>query len=155
MFTNRYSGLITKGLGLPATAGFITMHFSLFVRSYTEPPKPPISFGGGGGGHVPVSFGRTRGNAVSMRNVPFQGNRTHNYKPTPYLTPSKTGVPHSIITVKVKFGGKEITKEYITPEHRAKMAVKVIGLLTKLQERMNVIADGLFQWINNKDNGEK
>jgi hypothetical protein len=154
MLTNYYSGLITKGLGLPATAGFITMHFSLFVRPYVPPVVPPVYTGGGGGGHVPVGGG-LRGHAVQMRNVPFAGNRTHTYKPTPYLTPAKTGVPHSVIVVKVKFGGKEITREYITPEKRAKMAVKVIGLLTKLQEQMNVIAKGLFEWINNRDSGEK
>lgn len=154
MLTNYYSGLITKGLGLPATAGFVTMYFSLFVKPYIPPEPPKPSFGGGGGGHVPVGKG-LRGHAVQMRNVPFQTNRTHTYKPTPYLTPAKTGVPHSVIVVKVKFGGKEVTKEYITPTSRAKIAVKVIGLFTKIQKTMKVVAEGLFGWINKKDSGEK
>lgn len=60
LFRNTFSGLITKGLGGPASRGLITMSFGLSISPVTATivipviPVVPVSpnFGGGGGGYT-------------------------------------------------------------------------------------------------------
>lgn len=129
---------------MPATRGLITMHYTLFVNPAVEPPHPP-QFTGGGGGHVPVGYGRgytggRMGGAVNMRggNVPFN-----------YLTPGqRAGAPQKLVTVRVSFGDKDTTKEYLTPKEKAKVSVKLTGLFKAAKEAIKVVAEGLFNMIN-------
>jgi hypothetical protein len=153
MLTNYYSGLITKGLGLPATAGFVTMHFSLFVRQYNPPGPVDFPTTGAGGGHVPVGRG-LRGHSVQMRNVPINTSpRTRTTVPQ-YYRPNNQQ-PQSVVSVTVKFGGKTFTKDYITPKKRADIIVKVIGLFTKVQNKIKVVSEALFKTRNDTDTGDK
>ena len=144
MITTSYSGLITKGLGLPALAGFVTYHFSLFVLPHT-PPQPPMS-SGGGGGHVPVGRGRgvevgmNRGRSVQMRNVPIGMNR---------------GVPANVVRMTIKLGDKEYKRDYITTQNKAKVVIKVIGLFNSVRNAIKVVAEGLFGRINKQKSGDK
>lgn len=146
MITTRYSGLITNGLGLPALAGFVTYHFSLFVLPYT-PPLPSAS-GGGGGGHVPVGrgsrggeVGMSRGRAVQMRNVPIG-------------MPNR-GVPANVVRMTIKIGDKEFKRDYITTQNKAKVIVQVIGLFNSVRKAIKVVAEGLFGRINKQNSGDK
>lgn len=152
MITTPYSGIITKGLGMPAMAGFITYHFSLFVLPY-EPPRPPPRIGGGGG-HVPFGLGRSRGvevgsnrpRSVQTRNVPLN-------IPAYYTKQNK--IPANVVVLTVKIAGKEIKREYITTKNRADIVIKVIGVFTKARAVIKVVAEGLFGWINKKDRGDQ
>ncbi len=144
MLANLTSGLITKGLGLPATRGLVTMHYHLFIdATIPEPPKPE-PLGGGGGGHVPVGYGRgytggRMGGAVNMRgNVPFN-----------YLTPARNGgEAQRIVTVRVKMGDVETTKEYMTPKAKRKIKVTLTGLFKSARDAIKVVTEGLFSLIN-------
>lgn len=152
MITTPYSGLITKGLGLPALAGFITYHFSLFVLPYTPPPPPPPTKPAmGGGGHVPFGLARARGSevgmnrsrSVQMRNVPIN-----------YLK-KQNDVPANVVVMTIKFGDKQYKKEYITTQNKANVVIKVIGLFNSAKKAIKVVAEGLFGWINKTKSGDK
>lgn len=152
MITTPYSGTITKGLGMPAMAGFITYRFSLLVLPH-GPPRPPSRIGGGGG-HVPFGLGRSRGvevgsnrpRSVQTRNVPLN-------IPTYYTKQNK--IPANVVVLTVKIVGKEIKREYITTKNRADIVIKVIGVFTKARAAIKVVAEGLFGWINKKDRGDQ
>ena len=143
MLANLTSGLITKGLGLPATRGLITMHYHLFINATTPPPQPPVT-GGGGGGHVPVGYGRgytggKMGGAVNMRgNVPFN-----------YLTPARQGGElQRFVKVRVEMGGVTTTKEYMTPKEKRKIKVTLTGLFKSARDAIKIVTEGLFSLIN-------
>lgn len=127
---------------MPATRGLITMHYTLFVNPRIDPPQPPQTYGGGG--HVPVGYGRgytggRMGGAVNLRggNVPF------NFTPA-----QRAGEPQKIVTVRVSFGDKDTVKEYMTPKSRKKITVKLTGLFKAAKDAIKVVAEGLFNLIN-------
>lgn len=150
MITNRTHGLITKGLGLPASKGIITMFFTLFLTPGVTPPIPVNH--GGGGGHVPVSTAsnfsyNNRGRSVQMRNVPIQSRTVTN---VPYYM-QRNGERGKLITIKVTLAGEEVKKEYMAMD-KDKIKVMVDGLFTQLvDESIKVIAVRLFEQINIKD----
>lgn len=112
LFTNKYSGLITKGLGMPACCGLLTMGFGLFscIVIVTEPPDA-----GGGGGSYAVEPGIY---------VPWKG---------------KTRQKTKNVQIIVKFS-KEHTwrKAYVVSSIRADMIVKAINIVNAATQRLQV-----------------
>lgn len=125
---NNYSGLITKGLGLPASRGLITMHFHLFHVEIIPYPPTPIGNvgGGGGGGHIPVSMPTA-----------------HNFMPQQplYYTPAGNfGITKGVqIKVKMKGKEKEWVKEFVISEGQAKPILKLINTFNKLNNDISEI----------------
>lgn len=118
VFTKPYSPLITGGLGMSACCGLLLGglgSFSCFVGI-----TPPPSGGGGGGGSFPV--------------------HPSIYVPWPKSVRKKTNT--RVIVVTVKISDKKFTKNYLIPEKRTKIAVKVINFL-------NFTASTLTVGVNN------
>lgn len=118
LFNNTYSGLITKGLGLPACVGLITMGFGLFKATIEViiPPTPPTGGGsGGGGGSFAVHPGI--------------------YVPWPKKVTPKT----RMILITVKMGGdKTWRRSYTVDNTRAAIAVKVVNLVNATSQKLAV-----------------
>lgn len=113
LFNNTYSGLITKGLGLPACCGLITMGFGLFRCTIDVIPIPPTSGGGGGGG-------------VSIRpgiNVPFRQTRI---------------APDRIIRITVGISDKKWSRAYTVDRSKAAIVVRVVNVVNSLHDRVSV-----------------
>ena len=135
-------GLITRGLGRPATQGLITMHFTTFIPLH-EAPTTTTSCSGGG--HVPVPLSRavqsyTSNRATRGYSVPLHTTNTA----THYTPQSKPGAPARLITVKSTFGDVTTTKEYLAAKH-IDVKVTVKGFFTQLRESIKLIIEGLFK----------
>lgn len=109
MLKHSYSGLITKGLGLPACCGLITMQFSLF-RCVVE--VIPVS--GGGGGAIPINT----------------GHYTQNVKQLPHDTKNR------IIKVSLSMKGHTWRQTFYTSEDRANVIVEVVSIVKRSIARM-------------------
>jgi hypothetical protein len=108
LFTHRYSGLITKGLGLPACQGMLYMGFGVF--NFT------IRIGGGGGGvFVPPT---TTGFYVPL---PKQLNK---------LTQT--------VLITVKMREHSWRTSFIVTRGKADMIVKVINVINSSKDKINV-----------------
>ncbi len=107
---HNYSGLITKGLGLPACNGLITMHLSVF-HVYVQVSSTP---GGGGYAVHPVTPYYTPTNQTS--------------RPI-----SKRLIKNRTIDIAIKFTDtKTWRKSFMVTEERAKHVVKVINIVNTL-----------------------
>ena len=129
-------GLITRGLGRPATQGLNTMHFTTFI---------PLHESYGGGGHVPVPLSRavqsyTSNRATRGYSVPLRTTNTA----THYTPQNKPGAPARLIVVKSTFGDVTTTKEYLAAKH-IDVKVTVKGFFTQLRESIKLIIEGLFK----------
>ncbi len=115
LFNNTYSGLVTKGLGMPACCGLITMGFGLF-KCTIEVIIPPPS--GGGGGSYAVH-------------------------PGVYVEwPKKITPKTKMVLVTVKFDEKRVWRHsYTVDGRRADITVKAVKFLNKTSERIAVGVD--------------
>lgn len=113
----RYSGLITKGLGLPACQGLITMNFHVF--------KLDAHISGGGGGPYPIG----------SQYIPYM-------TPANGYTPFGTGkVPNmKTIDISIKFATNPKTwrKSFVVTEGQAKHIVKIINIVNRLRNKIKV-----------------
>lgn len=112
LFNNKYSGLITNGLGMPACCGMITMGFGLFscIVIVTEPPVT-----GGGGGSIVVQPGIY---------VPWKG------KP-----PART----KNVQIIVKFSKDQTwRRSYVVSSRGADFLVKVMNVVNAASARLFV-----------------
>lgn len=120
LFTNTYSGLITKGLGLPACCGMITMAFSLFVCTVNVTPVPPAPGGGGGGGSYAVFPDIYK---------PYEGTARKEKR---------------IVTISVKFNDKFTWRQaYTLSMQKASVVVKAIDIVNAATHKMSVAVTGL------------
>lgn len=114
LFKNSYSGLITKGLGMPACCGLLTMGFGVFfctVEVITPPPP-----GGGGGGSIAIKPGV---------HVPW--------RPKQIKGKTKT------VQITVKFSkDRAWRRAYIVNNVRADILVKVINVINSTASRFSV-----------------
>lgn len=119
LFTNTYSGLITKGLGLPACCGMITMAFTLFVCTVNVTPVPIPGSGGGGGSYAvfPDIY------------KPYEGTARKEKR---------------IVTISVKFNDKFTWRRaYTLSMQKATVIVKAIDIVNAVTRRMQVSISGL------------
>lgn len=119
LFNNTYSGLITKGLGMPACCGLITMGFGLF-KCTIEIIIPPTPGAGGGGGSFAVH-------------------------PGVYVEWPKKLTPRTrMVLVTVKFSEDKVWRHsYTVDGRRADISVKVVSMLNKTAERISVGVDSI------------
>jgi hypothetical protein len=129
-----YSGLITKGFGLPGCCSMLTMDFSLFACSIEVLPPEPTAPQRTGGGPYP---GGLAPGEVQRFYQPVGQQR----EPLQYLTPTKqtTGV----ISIKVMLKGKTIEKLYEVPINLASKTVKVLNITNKLKYNASVFVRNL------------
>lgn len=86
LFNNTYSGLITKGLGMPACCGLLTMGFTLFKCTINVIPIPPTPGGGGGGGSYAIHpnvyqpFNRSRASRRRRLEIVVRVNDQHTWR---------------------------------------------------------------------------
>ena len=120
---HRYSGLITKGLGLPACAGMITLHFGV-VHVRISPPN----VGGGGGGHIPVKYHPV-------------------YNPTPMMyTPMRNSdlLRNRSIQISVKFSDTKTWRQsYYITDKQANSLVKLSNLISSIKKNINITVSNL------------
>lgn len=108
IFNNRYSGLITGGLGLNACEGLLTMGFHLF---HVEVKVIGHTGGGGPWPAVPV---------YPMANQPQH--------PAYYMKWDKANlVSTKLILVTIKMQDKKWTKQFVVETTRAKLIVKAVN----------------------------
>jgi hypothetical protein len=114
LFKNSYSGLITKGLGMPACCGMLTMGFGLFVCKI-EVIVPPEGGSGGGGGSFAVHPGI--------------------YVPWPKKVSAKT----KQVQITVKFKERPAWRRaYVIDSAKADIVVKVINIVNAVSSRVTV-----------------
>ena len=127
-FNNNYSGLITKGLGLPANIGLLSMGFSLFhIQIFVQ--RPPSNIGGSGGGSYIVPENQ-------------------------YYTPiSNTKVLKDYsIDISVKFAGTKTWRHsYLVNESQSKHVVKIIHIVNKLRNQLQFKVVNIKQHFNKRD----
>lgn len=129
-----YSGLITKGLGLPGCCSMLTMNFSLFACTIEViPPEPPTIKPTGGG---PYPGGLAPGQ-VQRFYQPVDKPR----QPLEYLTP--TPQTTGVISIKVMLKGKTIEKLYEVPINIASRTVKILNITNKLKYNASVFVKNL------------
>jgi len=127
------SGIITKGLGLPAANNMIINYFSLTLE-VTVTPEPPI--GGGGGGPYPGP----------AWNVVSPGTIQNFYKPYSieyqqyYIKPERKT---RFVTVKIKFRDRDVERIYEVTEKQADTVVSIVNGVTTLQQRLKVTISNL------------
>jgi len=134
LFTNAYSGIITKGLGLPACNGMITMHFSLFAIEIIPPPTPP---GGAGGG--PYPFRGAWNQTIRTTGPQF-------YTPAGRFSPQET----RYVTVTMKIKGKEYKRFYVIDKEKADIIVKVHGLFKTAKDKIRVVVSNIKSLFQRK-----
>lgn len=119
LFNNTYSGLITKGLGMPACCGLITMGFGLFkcTIEIIVPPLPPT---GGGGGSYAVH-------------------------PGVYVEWPKKITPRTkMVLITVKFDEKKAWRHSFTVDGRkADITVKAVEIVNKTANKIAVGVDNV------------
>lgn len=128
------SGIITKGLGLPACNNMIINYFSLTLSVEITPPQPPVT--GGGGGPYPGP----------AWNVVSPGTIQNFYKPYSaeyqqyYLMPQ---VKKRVISIRINFKGREIERVYEVSDRQADAATVVVNGVTTLQQRIKVMVSSV------------
>lgn len=119
LFNNTYSGLITKGLGMPACCGLITMGFGVFFCK-VEIIQPPPGNGGGGG-------------YVTSPGV---------YVPWPKKITSST----KMVLITVKFSeDKTWRRSYVVDSVKAAIIVRSVNLINAAVSRMSVGVEAIKQ----------
>lgn len=114
--SSRYSGLITKGLGLPACQGMITMNFHVFLFQ--------ANIGGGGGGPIPV------GKQYIPYYTPANGT-------TPFGTSNRVQHNRTVdITIKFASSPKTWRKSFMITEGQAKHVIKIINIVNRLRSKI-------------------
>jgi hypothetical protein len=124
------SGIITKGLGLPAANNMIINYFSLTLEVSITPPEPQPPVGGGGGPYPGPAW-----------NVVSPGTIQNFYKPySPeyqqyYINPQTR---KRVVTIKLNFQGRQIERHYEVSDRQADTAVSIVNGVTTLQQRIKV-----------------
>lgn len=130
LFTNTHSGLITKGLGLPACCGLITMGFGVFKCTITIPP-PVVGVGGGGGPYPPAAILN-----------PARGTPTKGY--INYHTPRDPRVANTrYIQITLKLGDKTFEKIFTTDDTGAEKVVRVVDVINKAKQRISIVVNNI------------
>ena len=132
---NLSGGLITKGLGLPASSGLITMYFHLFATVTIT-----VSGGAGMGGSLPLAPGEINNFYQPIVPESFSGI-------DPSLINHPIFVDHKdikkFVTIKIKFGDREIEKEYMVPIRRANIIIKAITIVNSTNHKVKAVINGL------------
>ena len=141
LFTNTYSGLITKGLGMPsACCGLLTMGFGVFKCTITV--TPPLVGGGGGGPYPP-----------SMIHNPARGTPTKGF--INYHTPrDPRTVSNRFIHITLKMGDKTFEKIFSTDDNNAEKVVKVVSVINKAKDRISIVINSIKSMYD-KNNDDK
>lgn len=114
LFTNTYSGLITKGLGMPACCALLTANFGLICGCSIAIIEPPPG-GGGGGGSYAVEPGIY---------VPW---------------PKKITPKSKMVLVTVKFSPEKTwRRSYVLPNTQANILVKAFNVVNSATAKMTV-----------------
>lgn len=133
------TAIITKGLyNGPACVGIVTTHFSLLCKSL---PRPKDT----GGGPYP--------HVGAHNQIPNIQNFYHPVEDQPFLVPKDQEADYfrkfKAVELRIKFGEKEVVKEYRIPTNRAKYVVAVINLLNSTRDKIQVAVSGLKRLKHN------
>jgi len=120
LFKNTYSGLITKGLGMDACCGMLTMGFGLFKCTIYVPPQPPRQ--------------ATGGYAVT----PVFVNQAYTPVSNKMMLPNQKVV---MITVKAK--NSTWRKMFVVDQKKANIIVKMLKYGNSFKRKMSQIAESL------------
>lgn len=147
MLYDSYSGIITKGLGLPACAGLITMGFGVFsvTISVTSRPGP----GGYAARHVsnvpgtkssspylrPTATSRATAAAAVGRGL----TSSNFYVPAP----KDYGKVKHIVTISTVIKGRKREKIFTVRKETAEAVIKVSKLYHATAKKANVVVSGL------------
>lgn len=129
------NGLLTKGLGvnLPACFSMITGRFSLFINISILQRHPR---GGGGGNKIIINPNTIlQGEDQSLLDHPIFTNEFIQL--------------NDLITLKIKFGEREIEKEFIVPKLKMKPIVSVLQFLNITKNKVNIKINNIKE-IKNK-----
>lgn len=129
LFNNTYSGLITKGLGLPACCGMITMHFGLFKCKIEV--SPPVTGGGGGGPYPPHLIHHP------ARGTPTKGVINYHTPRDPRVTNSR------YIYLTLKMGDKTFEKIFSTDDNKADKIVNMVNIVNKAKKRILITINSI------------
>lgn len=120
LFNHSYSGLITGGLGFPATCSMLTLGFGLFICSIEVITPPVENAGGGGGGSYAVHPGV--------------------YVPWPKKITPKT----KMVLITVKFSKDRAWRHSFTLDgRRADFTVKAVDIVNATTQRIAVGVDNV------------
>jgi len=127
------SGLITGGLGLPASIGILTYHFHLFAAI-----RVTVTSGSGYSkvfqpGEYAQSYKYVNPNTPFK--TPFQNLRTPAAVKIPYYIPVKLNKT-DLITVSFAFGDKTITKEYTISSGRLGVTIKILNVVDSTRKKI-------------------
>jgi hypothetical protein len=121
---NNYSGLITKGLGLPANVGILLMGFGVFhVQVFVSSPP---NIGGSGGGAYAVP-----------------GNQ--------YYTPIGNAeiIRKRSVDITVKFANTKTWRQsYLVTDNQAKHVVKIINIANRFRNNIQLSISNIKQYFN-------
>jgi len=139
--TNR---IITKGLGGPACAGLITMHFDLFHIEVI----PPTPSGGGGG---PYPYVSAWNQAMPGRNPAYFNTLRQNVPPQqqPYFVPVNQPLYNkTVIKITLTLNKKEFVRYY----NVKKNVVDILVKLNKIYQKMKVQILNIKTFFNKTKN---
>lgn len=118
LIKNTYGGIITRGLGLPACCGLVTVQFGILCGCTVQVIPPPV---GGGGGSYAISPGV--------------------YVPWPK---SKQRECDRMVIVTVKFSEEKTWKRsYIVDVCNADRIVRVMNVVNSSLQRLSVGIEGI------------
>lgn len=122
------NGLITNGLGvdLPADAMIITA--TTFTLGPVNISVPVI----GTGGSIPLQPGQVQDFYKPVDQVNLQP------KQEPFYTPYQVPVKKKVVKITLKFGEKEIEKEYSVREDKLKIIIKVLNFVNRVKSGISM-----------------
>lgn len=136
MLTRASSGIITKGLGLPACCGLLTMGFGVFACKIQV--LPPISPGiGGGGGSFAV--------------------HPEVYRPySPKTSPKRSIIrERKTVKVSVKYRRQVWNASFSVSIDNADIIVKAINVATHAQQKYRILVDAISKRMSRSANSDK
>lgn len=129
---NRYSGLITGGLGLPACSGLIVNFFGV-TTCLTIITNGPIS-----GGSIPLLPGEIQNFYTPVDNqVSSQGRLAK-----PYVYDKK------VVKITVSYKKLKSEKEFMVNKTQEKILITVVNLVNTTRSRMKVTIENLKKLTN-------
>lgn len=120
---DKINGLITNGLGVGLPACAMMMTATTFTLG------PVVITLGGGSRPMPPGTAKDFYKPVDRINL----------QDPPFYTPYNVPVKKCIVKVNLKFGDREIEKEYAIREQRLKVLVKVLNFTKRVQGGISVM----------------
>jgi len=135
--TNRYSGLITGGLGLPACSGLIVNTFGVTTCLTIIPIRES---GGSSGGSIPLLPGEIQNFYTPVDTQVTKTNTGNLAKPGIY--------GKKIVKITVSYKKMKTEKEFMINKEQEKMLVNILNLMNTTKSRIKITIDNLKKITN-------